>query len=493
MRGKFSNFFYILVSVVIMIALNGCSQPPASLNNPPLAPSNPSPLNGATNVNITPTLSWECSDPDGDPLSYDIYFGTDPNKLPVIKDDHPSTSLILETITGYKELQNETTYYWMVVAKDSKGGVTPSPIWNFTTSKPARLKWKFETYNRLVSGPAIAPDGTIYIGSEDSNLYAINPDGSLKWKYNLGTYIRSSPSISSDGTIYVVTWKGLYAINPDGTLKWEKDYYFYICESVSPALGDDGTIYGGCSQNFKAINPDDGNTKWVFNDKINNNDVGFRTSSPAIGPDGTIYVGSNNTNYLYAINPDGTLKWKFEANYIINSSPAIGEDGTIYVGSDDDNLYAINPDGTLKWYFETGDDIKTSPVIDEDGTIYVGSWDDYLYAINPDGTLKWKFNTGTGIFHTPVIGSNGIIYVIAYRYLYALNEDGTLLWKFSDFKGASSWPSVFLLSLSNDGTLYVSDYESLYAIETDSQGLANSPWPKFQKNNRNTGNYKEEE
>lgn len=222
MRKNFSSFFYILVLIVIMIVLYGCSQPSVLLNNPPLAPSIPFPLDGATNVNITPTLSWECSDPDGDSLSYDIYFGTDPNKLPVIKDDHPSTSLVLETISGYKELQNETTYYWMVVAKDSKGGVTPSPIWSFTTSKPARLKWKFETYNTITPGPAIASDGTIYIGSNDNNLYAINPDGSLKWKYNLGSPIYSSPSISFDGTIYVVSWYKIYAINPDGTLKWEK-------------------------------------------------------------------------------------------------------------------------------------------------------------------------------------------------------------------------------------------------------------------------------
>ncbi|MEM2089259.1 MAG: PQQ-binding-like beta-propeller repeat protein, partial [Thermoproteota archaeon] len=63
-------------------------------------------------------------------------------------------------------------------------------------------------------------------------------------------------------------------------------------------------------------------------------------SSPAIGYDGTIYVGSHD-NYTYALNPDGSLKWKYETEAWVDSSPAIGSDGTIYVGSNDGGLYAI--------------------------------------------------------------------------------------------------------------------------------------------------------
>jgi outer membrane protein assembly factor BamB len=65
----------------------------------------------------------------------------------------------------------------------------------------------------------------------------------------------------------------------------------------------------------------------------------------------------------------------------VESSPAVGADGTIYVGSDDHNLYAINPDGSLKWRYDTGDKVYSSPAIGSDGTIYAGSDDDNLYAI----------------------------------------------------------------------------------------------------------------
>jgi outer membrane protein assembly factor BamB len=55
----------------------------------------------------------------------------------------------------------------------------------------------------------------------------------------------------------------------------------------------------------------------------------------------------------------------------------------VYVGSNDNNLYAINPDGSLKWSYTTGDLVQSSPAIGADGTVYVGSWDGNLYAFGP--------------------------------------------------------------------------------------------------------------
>ena len=71
------------------------------------------------------------------------------------------------------------------------------------------------------SSPAIGADGTIYVGSDDNNLYAINPNGTQKWAFPTGMTIVSSPAIGADGTIYVGSYdNNLYAINQDGTQKW---------------------------------------------------------------------------------------------------------------------------------------------------------------------------------------------------------------------------------------------------------------------------------
>ncbi|HPO28511.1 MAG TPA: PQQ-binding-like beta-propeller repeat protein [Caldisericia bacterium] len=259
-----------------------------------------------------------------------------------------------------------------------------------TSKNNGTLKWKFKTDDYIYSSPAISSEGAVYTGYR--NLYAINSDGTLKWKFEIGGVIYSSPAISSDSTVYVGSNDGyLYAINPNGTLKWkfkEQDISY-----SSPSIGSDGTIYAGEDRSIfydsylYAINPN-GTLKWKF--KANN---GIQ-STPAIAPDGTVYFGAieeylrgskigSNDNYFYALNSDGSLKWKFkvkEGRYY--SSPVISKDGAIYVGvdisSDDDYLYAINPDGTLKWKFKPA---GSSPVISSDGTIYVGSNDGYLYAI----------------------------------------------------------------------------------------------------------------
>ncbi|MEF8836175.1 MAG: PQQ-binding-like beta-propeller repeat protein, partial [Candidatus Thermoplasmatota archaeon] len=62
-------------------------------------------------------------------------------------------------------------------------------------------EWNFTTGNSVYSSPAIDSDGTIYVGSYDNNLYALNPDGTEKWSFSTGGSVYSSPAIGSDGTI----------------------------------------------------------------------------------------------------------------------------------------------------------------------------------------------------------------------------------------------------------------------------------------------------
>ena len=82
----------------------------------------------------------------------------------------------------------------------------------FAQSQPLK-KWSFKTGGRVSSSPAIGSDGTIYVGSWDNKLYAMNPDGSKKWAFYSGYLERSSPAIGSDGTIYVGSEDNyLYAI-----------------------------------------------------------------------------------------------------------------------------------------------------------------------------------------------------------------------------------------------------------------------------------------
>jgi len=436
-------------------------------NNPPNIPAEPTgPSMG--HEDSTYTFFTSTTDPDGDSISYQFDWGDDSSSpwSPYV----PSG----DSVQMNYSWSSEGRYEVRVKAKD-KYEIEPgwSPKHSITIT---RMKWNFSTGNDVLSSPAIGSDGTIYVGSHDNNVYAINPDGTEKWTFPTGDDVFSSPAISSDGTIYVGSYDGnLYAINPDGTEKWA----FSTGDGIqsSPAIGSDGTIYvGSWDNNLYAINPD-GTEKWTFTTGST------LRSSPVIGSDGTIYLGSNDKN-LYAINPDGTEKWIFSTGSSVFSSPAIGNDSTIYVGSWDHNLYAINPDGTEKWTFTTGNRINSSPAIGSDGTIYVGSWDYGLYAINPDGTEKWIFSTGGSVLSSPAIGNDGTIYVGSYDYnLHALNPDGTEKRIFLTNGVVISSPII-----ENDGTIYVGSWDNnIYAFLSSSVGLAATPWPMFHHDLKHTG------
>ena len=319
-----------------------------------------------------------------------------------------------------------------------------------------QLRWRYPTSScaAVESSPAIAADGTIYLGSFDGYLYAIRPDGSLKWRYKTGDRVYSSPAIAADGTIHVGSHDNyLYAIHPDGSLRWR---YETSGGESSPAIGEDGTIYfGSDDDHLYALYPD-GSLRWRYEtgDQVR--------SSPDIGGDGTAYVGSSDGR-LYAINPDGSLRWRYETEDEVESSPAIGADGTVYVGSDDGYLYAIQPDGSLRWRYETESWVGSSPAIGGDGTVYVGSSDSYLYAIQPDGALRWRYATEGHIGKSsPATGGDGTVYVgSSDGYVYAIQSDGSLRWRYKTGGRVYSSPAI-----GADGAIYVgSDDAFLYAIE----------------------------
>jgi len=336
-------------------------------------------------------------------------------------------------------------------------------------------KWKFFIPARIwESSISIDKNGTIYIGVDD--LYAINPNGTLKWKYDIAPNWFSIPAIDENGVLYIGELFGypycLYAIyTNNGTLKWKYELGYDDIKS-SPAIGEDGTIYfctsdgwenGSSWGSIRALNPD-GTLKWRYKtDHV-------ILSSPVIGEDGTIYFGCHNT-YLYALYPNnGTLKWRYKTDNWIRTAPCIADDGTIYVVSLDDFLHAVNPDGSLKW--KTEGCAGTSPTIGQDGTIYCGY--ENLLAVNPvDGSIKWSFNLGVDRVvrgATPCNSIDGTIYLgvdidwwhMRGGEIVAVNPNGSEKWRKMI---ANDWVDS-APAIGEDGTVYICSTSH----ETNSQG-----------------------
>jgi len=209
-------------------------------------------------------------------------LGDSSNKLPQVFADEVTTDeasiATVESITTATAKDER-----IKIAKETKAN--GSQVWSFSGAS-----------DRIRSSPTVV-DGVVYVGSNDSSLYAVDAsNGSQVWSFSGASgRIRSSPTVV-DGTVYVGS--------------------------------DDNSLY--------AVDASNGSQVWSFSGAS-----GDILSSPTV-VDGTVYVGSKDSS-LYAVDAsDGSQIWSFSGpSARIFSSPTV-VDGTVYVGSNDNSLYAVD-------------------------------------------------------------------------------------------------------------------------------------------------------
>jgi len=297
----------------------------------------------------------------------------------------------------------------------------------------------------------------------------------------------------------VVGYYKLYAFNPNGTLKWEwttpedGDPYPHA-QICGVTLGADGTIYtahcgaGNYKRHLFAINPN-GTLKWVYS-----TDSIFGFSGITIGKNGEVYgsLGSYAAyeNYpIYAFNPDnGSILWRSVGlgQPVGQGGMAVGSDGTIYVPIHS-TLVALNPNGTIKWEYALQGQ-SSIPSIGSDGTIYGTSKG--LHALTSSGQLKWTASDGSPGAPEIAIAADGTIYSTLFHShiggrFTAVNPDGTIKWKLE----IPSWGGS--PAIGSDGTIYVTGgvRPGVLTAVHGSSPLASSPWPRSRHDNRNTGTH----
>jgi len=178
-------------------------------------------------------------------------------------------------------------------------------------------------------------------------------------------------------------------------------------------------------------------------------------SGMVIGRDGKIYFGAelSTSNFQFeAVNADGSLAWSIQ-NAVPAQTPTIGADGTLYfttTGSVGSTLWAVNPDGSVKWKSTLANTATGGIVVGADGTIYLGDILGTLHAFNADGSPRFT-RAGVAGQTIPAVGSDGTLY-LAYTALTAMSPDGTQLWQTALPANANIFAGV---SIGPDGSLYL--------------------------------------
>ncbi|MFN8345975.1 MAG: PQQ-binding-like beta-propeller repeat protein [Spirosomataceae bacterium] len=360
-----------------------------------------------------------------------------------------------------------------------------------------------QAYTVSVTVAKPANNGTVYIGSVDGNLYAVDAlTGAKKWQFATGDAVLGTPTVVN-GVVFFASWdKKLYALDAEtGAKKWESNpATVALLQPFAAPMVSNGMLYYGGEHYLYALDAATGAKKWEFrNDEVypwqasptvvngivyasirgssggksglhaldaatgtlkwHQPGIGISESSPAIA-DGILYAGSEYNGFMAFDAQTGTVKWTFDSGWITNSSPAVAN-GIVYVGasaltnSNNDKLYAIDAKtGAKKWEFKTpdGGPDYSSPIV-ANGIVYIGAGST-LYAVDATlGTKKWeaKPEANNLIFSGPVVATE-LVYQGIGKKLYAFDAaTGTKKWEFEAGRGVdNSSPCV----VAKDGTVY---------------------------------------
>lgn len=483
-ESRLSTGIVLLAALII----SGCPKPP-------FVPEKPSgPALGYKNVVLT--CSTRTTDPSGGKVAYQFDWGDGSQSgwSDWFDGNVFSADTHTYTVPGSVEIKSR--------AKNSRGRVSgwSEPLiveispgegevrWRFTYTDPEAPEDSADFSNHIFS---IGPGGNVYIPAGDiPALMCRNPNGTRRWEFipDEEDEPATGATIAPDGTIYLGTEDGnLYALNPNGRKIWKVTFRSGIV--ALPALGSDGTIYLQTeNDSVFALNPTDGSKKWPFY-------AGGSENSPAVGPDNTIFVSQDDT--LFALDPtNGQIKWRYGMRQEIATPPVIDtRRSVVYIVDDDGWLASVNlADGSEKWEVRYIGELSP-PVIGEDGTIYL-TLSGTLLSLSPEnGDLNWQFIPPMqGDASPPAVTNTGVVYFLCVGLtdqegdrdsLYAVNSDGNRRWA-AGLGSGTPGDIISAPKIDDAGYIYIGDGTRAWCV-VGFGAPANSSWPMFGADIRNSG------
>lgn len=293
-------------------------------------------------------------------------------------------------------------------------------------------------------------------------------------------------AIGADGTAYVLDGPGaLVAVAPDGAVRWRTPLDVQVDGSL-PVVAPDGTILvgfaysDGTTGGVVAVAPS-GERKWIFRvrDHAPTSDFAYHVhGTPAVGPDGAAYIVTEEFgSVFYAVNPDGTLRWRVSAREpgciacgsFFGPTVMVG-DSLVVAVQRDGTVTAVSTDGTPRWWrhvdasgLRTAD--QYAPAVSRSGDLYVITRT-VLTRVAPDGTVVWQRpNAGRG---GPTL-AGGVLFLGIWGgggpgLVQTFSEEGVPLSLFAGdgvyVSGSSSGPT-----LARNGVMYIALTDSLISLD----------------------------
>jgi len=358
-------------------------------NNPPNIPSNPFPANNTNNIDRNQVINWTCTDPDGDSLTYDVYFGTNPD---------PSKVPTSQTTSSYDPgtMSYNTRYYWKIVAKDNKGGTNTSPIWNFKTEKGSGGNGGNNgNDNPKYTKPIANANGPyfdfIINGQASVNFDGTGSTGSINtyfWKFGDGG------NATGVQPTYIFTQLGNFTVNltVTGPVGSDSDQT-YVVISEEPNIPPESPIVTG---------PNDGSKNIEYSFTANSTDAdGDDLYYMFDWGDGSKTISNFTQNATQVTFNNSWSTWGIYTISVTASDNKTNSDATEHVILIDviwvktiGYLIDTDSDGDYEKFYSNETETQTNPKKLENGSYLINSDTDkeYDWIYDPITDTLWKYN-----------------------------------------------------------------------------------------------------
>jgi len=288
-------------------------------NQPPNLPSAPQPSNAATNVGVAPTLRWTGGDPDGQYVTYRVYFdSTTPPAAVACWNTYGATSC---DVSG---LDYDKSYFWRVDATDEAGATTPGPVWTFrTVPATSNHQPKVPSSPSPVSGAGNQPSGVTatWVGGD--------PDGDT---VTYDVYLMLGSTVSSRSSTTLTCSKTVVPSCLFGGLAPKSTYAWQVVSS-------DGQL--------TALGP-----VWTFTTR-DNNQAPTAPSAP-FPTDGSTDQSVTPTVRWTSVDPDGDRP-QFEIYYAAASQANAAQACAPRTYAFECTLPLLKPNTEYKWWVKAFD------------------------------------------------------------------------------------------------------------------------------------------
>jgi outer membrane protein assembly factor BamB len=256
----------------------------------------------------------------------------------------------------------------------------------YALDRKGKLRWRFHVGHPVYSS-AVSVAGKIVVAANNGHIYGLDSTGGFKqWECEAPAYAIKSRPFVRDGTVYYGSWDGyVYAVNAeDGSVRWKtqgagsRASLPGVARYYSPA--DAGPIAAGGKlwiadrmYRLSILDADNGELREERKD----------VSSVALSAAGDAIYLRGTRGDLIKLDLEGKELWRAPARTSFLPSAPAEQDGVVYSMTATGRLIALDArDGQKLWEYQTTPGLYVfSDPVPADGAVYVTGMDGSLTAL----------------------------------------------------------------------------------------------------------------